>query len=167
LIKTDSAQDVNCAKDPIDYFSLEKAITENYNALDEQGKLMMFENKVDIINKFVEFRIGKVREYIDYEIKRIEKDLNWCNAKLNFITDVISNKIAIMKHSKAELVELVKTQYDVPDELANRLVSIPVYNMTQDQVEELKVIIDGLNTKLNELQSTDERELYIDLLKGI
>lgn len=167
LIKTDSVQDAKCAKDPIDYFSLEKSITENYNALDEQGKLMMFENKVDIINKFVEFRIGKVREYIDYEIKRIEKDLNWCNAKLDFITDVISNKIAIMKISKGELVELVKNQYDVVDEVANRLVSIPVYNMTQDQIEELKSTIDGLNAKLSELQSTNERELYIELLKGI
>ena len=46
IIKLDNQQNDICEKDPIDYFKLEKSFTENYTALDENGKLIIFENKV-------------------------------------------------------------------------------------------------------------------------
>lgn len=167
LIKMDNANDAECAKNPIEFFKLEKSITENYTALDEEGKLILFNNKIDIIHKFVEFRIGKVREYIDFEINRVNKELHWCNTKLNFITDVINKDIDVMSIKKVDLVELVKNKYDIEDDICTRLISTPMYNMTQDQIEELKSTISSLSLKLDELNATNERELYINLLKGI
>lgn len=166
-IKMDNDNDEKCAKNPIDFFKLEKPISENYTALDENGKLILFNSKVEIINKFVEFRIGKVREYIDFEMNRVNKELQWCNTKLQFITDVINKDIDVMSIKKSDLVELVKNKYTVEDDICNRLISTPVYNMTHDQIEELKSTIDNLSVKLNELNTTNERELYLSLLKGI
>lgn len=166
-IKMDNVNDEKCGKNPIDFFKLEKPVTENYTALDENGKLILFNSKIEIINKFVEFRIGKVRDYINYEIDRVNKELHWCNTKLSFITDVINKSIDFMNINKSDLLELVKTKYNIEDDICSRLISTPVYNMTYDQIEELKLNISNIHIKLDDLSNTDERELYISLLKGI
>lgn len=167
LIKMDNANDALCAKNPIDFLSLEKAVTENYTALDEEGKLVLFEHKTEIIDKFVKFRIKKVREYIDYQIDAVTKELHWLTSKLNFITDVIYGDIEIMKLKKIDLIELVVDRYSIDDSTAQRLVASPVYNMTEDQVGELNEKIDTLQKELVSLKMTNEKDLYIDLLKAI
>lgn len=167
LIKLDNANDEECAKNPIEFFKLEKAVTENYTALDEEGKLVLFEHKTEIIDKFVKFRIKKVREYIDYQIDAVTKELHWLTSKLNFITDVIYGDIEIMKLKKIDLIELVVDRYSIDDSTAQRLVASPVYNMTEDQVGELNEKIDTLQKELVSLKMTNEKDLYIDLLKAI
>ena len=77
IIKLDNQQNDICEKDPIDYFKLEKSFTENYTALDENGKLIIFENKNQIIKKFVSYRINKVKQRIDQDILDITNNITF------------------------------------------------------------------------------------------
>lgn len=167
LIKMDNAGDEECAKNPIEFFDLEKPITENYTALDEDGKLVIFENKNDIINRFVDFRIKKIREYIDYEINKSSIELKWLTTKLNFVNDVVSKEINIMNLKKSELVDIVISKYDIDNQIANRLIVTPIYNMSSDQISEIENSIVDVNARIEYLSSLNEKDYYIELLKGI
>ena len=167
VVKMDSDCDIKCENNPIDYFKLEKTITENYTALDENGNLIIFENKIDIINTFVKFRIGKIKERIDYDIAKIAKDIHWNSTKLLFTNDVVNKKLALLNVTRSELTNKCIEKYKIEKDMATRLLSIPIYDMTADMIHELENKIDKLNESKDTLTETDPIVEYIRLLKAI
>lgn len=167
IVKLDGNMDAKCTKDPIDYFKLERTYTENYTALDEKGKLIIFNNKSEIINRFVEFRINKVKERIEYDVIKLDYDISYLNAKRNFIGDVVSNKIKLHDYKKVDLIEYCSNEYFVDKELSQKIVSMPVYDMSHDSIIELDQKIDEKNKSKNDLLVSDPKEVYLNMLKSI
>lgn len=166
-VKMDGKMDEACAKDPIGYFKLERSFSENYTALDEVGKLVQFNTKAEIVNRFVDFRIKKVKQRIDADILKLELDISYLNAKQNIIFDVVNKKINFMEHKKSDLIQYCKDEYFVSDEVANRLINIPIYEMTTDAIEELRIKISNKQKERDELTSSDPKEVYLAMLKSI
>lgn len=167
LVKLDGSMDTKCANDPITYFKLEKSYTENYTALDEEGKLIQFTHKAEIIKRFVEFRIKKVKERLDFDIAKIDSEIKWLNAKMNFITDVVNKKINLINFKKQELLDHCMIEYFVDKDFATRLISVPVYDMTSDSIEDLNQKIAEKNKAKIELVESDPKEVYLEMLKSI
>lgn len=167
VVKMDGKQDEKCSEDPIAYFKLERPITENYTALDEQGKIVLFDNKAQIINRFVEFRINKVSERLKYDIVDLNKKLNWLTNKQLFIKDVVDNNIVLKNATKSDLLNICSERYSVDNELANRLISTPVYDMTSDMVIELQGKIESIISDINVLENSDPKDIYLEMLKAI
>lgn len=166
-VKMDGKMDEACSKDPIGYFKLERSFSENYTALDEVGKLVQFNTKAEIINRFVEFRIKKVQERLEYDSKKLQEEINWLDAKANFINDIVNKKVNLVNHKKAELITLCTERYNVLQEVANRLVSIPVYDMTSDSYEDLINKIEEKKLEKSNLDNSDPKEVYLTMLKSI
>lgn len=167
LVKLTNEQNSECVNDPISYFKLETSFKENYTALDEKGELIIFDNKVDIIKRFVQFRISKVAERLEYDKDILLKQIHWCETKKKFIVDVISNEISIMSIKKVDLVNLCIDRYNIESDIANKLVSTPIYDMTKDQIEILDKKIKQLNVELNKNKKTNPTKEYISMLKDI
>lgn len=166
-VKMDGKMDETCAKDPISYFKLERSFSENYTALDEEGKLIQFNTKAEIVNRFVDFRIKKVQERLEFDSKKLQDEINWLDAKANFINDIVNKKVNLVNHKKAELITLCTERYNVLQEVANRLVSIPVYDMTSDSYEDLINKIKEKKAEKENLDNSDPREVYLSMLKSI
>ena len=137
-VKLNSKQDGECAKDPIAYFKLSKAFTENYTALDETGNLILFDTKVEIIKRFVEYRINKIQDQFDFDINKIDIELVWLNAKLSFVKDVLADKINFKKTTRKDLTLYCEKQYSISKELSTRLVNISIVDITIDEVKKLE-----------------------------
>jgi DNA gyrase/topoisomerase IV subunit A len=166
-IKLDAAQDLKCENDPISYFKLEKTYTENYTALDENGKIIIFDNKISIIKKFVEFRLKKVQERILFDINKIKSSIYLLETKLKFISDVLDDNIEIKKLSRQNLIELVSSRYAVDKDISSNIISIPIYSMTQDSLESIQNQIDKSYADLSELEKSDHKLIYRNMLKSI
>lgn len=167
IIKVNTKQDKSIAKDPISYFKLSKSYTENYTALDENGELKIFESKNDIIKSFVEFRIKKIREQLDFDIKKTKSKLNWLEVKLQFSQDVIDDKIDFKSVTKLQLIKQCETNYNCSNEVAKKLVSIAIIDITKDSVSDLKKKINELKKLLKQQSSLDETEVFKDRLTEI
>ena len=131
-------QDEVCSKDPIAYFKLSKAFTENYTALDEFGNLVLFDTKVQIVKRFVEYRIKKIQDQFDFDINKIDIELVWLNAKLSFVKDVLADKIDFKKTTRKDLTSYCVTEYKIDKDLATRLVNISIVDITVDEVKKLQ-----------------------------
>lgn len=166
-VKMDGSQDEECSKDPISYFKLERPFTENYTALDEFGKLVVFDSKNAIIRRFVDFRLKKVQERIDFDIKEFEIQLNWYNIKMAFIRDVVNKNINLLDFSKKQLFDYCINRYNTTDEIGTRLIGTPVYNMTIDAIADLQSKIDETEAEIENLKSSDAKEVYLNMLKSI
>ena len=137
-VKLTTKQDEECSKDPIAYFKLSKAFTENYTALDETGNLILFDTKVQIIKRFVEYRINKIQDQFDFDINKIDIELVWLNAKLSFVKDVLADKINFKKTTRKDLTLYCEKQYSISKELSTRLVNISIVDITIDEVKKLE-----------------------------
>ena len=166
-VKMDGTQDEKCAKDPIAYFKLSRAYSENYTALNEHGKLIIFNNKLEIIEKFVEFRIKKVEERIQADVIRQEKELFWFETKMKFISDVVNKKINILDYKKQDLLYYCSEEYKVDKDMASRLIGTSIYEMTSDVVEELEQKIKKHIALIDETKLLDPKQVYLDMLHKI
>ena len=151
-IKVNTKQDKDIANDPIKYFKLEQTFTENYTALDENSHLIIFDKKTDIIKKFIDYRLVKLNEQLIYDRKKLTEQLEFQTIKRNFINDVITKKILLQNMTKKELVSEFSAVYKVTDhDIINRVISIPMYSMTQDTLDQLDDQIKDLENKISNI----------------
>lgn len=171
-IKMDSASDAKCSKDPIGYFKLTRSFVENYTTLDENGKLRVFDSKVELIRAFVDYRLKKVGDKLDFEIGALTEKMRVLENKLNFVDNVINKRVDIAKHTRASLTALLTSSYKVTDPLVspneiNRLIEIPMVDMTLDKIESMKADLADLERKLAEVKLTTIEGRYLKLLGEI
>lgn len=157
IVKVDTKTDKKVALDPIKFFKLSKAFTENYNALDENGELVTFESKVEIIKRFADYRIGKIEQQLKFEIDKCNLRLEWLNAKLAFVEDVLSDTIDFKKVTRKQLTTYCKTSYNVNEALATRLVNTSLVDITKDMVTQLKRTIRDVEAEKKAYESTDAK----------
>lgn len=151
-IKVNTKQDKDIANDPIKYFKLEQTFTENYTALDENSHLLIFDKKTDIIKKFIDYRLIKLNEQLVYDHKKLTEQLEFQSLKRRFVNDVITKKILLQNMTKKQLVSEFSTVYNVADhDIINRIISIPMYSMTQDTLDQLDDQIKDLENKISNL----------------
>ena len=167
LVKLDSACDAKCQKDPIAYFKLEKAFTENYTALDETGKLRLFQSKPEIIRAFVEYRVKKIGDKIQYDIKEVSSKLTWAMLKLNLIGDVLERKIDLLSMKKSDLIAYTVGEYAASEENATKLTQIPIVDMTTDKLADLRLEIAKLGAALEDLRQLNPTDVYTARLSAI
>ena len=169
VIKVDSKQDKEIAKDPIKYFKLEQTLTENYTALDENSHLILFEKKTDIIKKFFDYRVQKIKEQIDYDLDKINKQMIFNKMKIIFIEQVLKNEIDLKKLNKKELISYLEKEFKLESdtETINKLIGIPVYSMTVDAVKELETIVLKQEKEIISLQKLKPKTVMLDRLKKI
>lgn len=166
-VKMNTKYDTECAKDPIKFFKLSKSFTENYTALDEKGELTLFDTKAQIIKRFVKFRVNKLQDQLNFDINKHEENLKWLNAKLQFVTDVLNDKINFKKVTRKELTTHCISCYNVPTEMATRLVNISIVDITADSVDLLNKQINEIQDKITILKNTDAKKELIKRLDVI
>lgn len=166
-IKVNTKQDAEIQKDPIKYFKLQKSYTENYTALDENGSLVLFETKIEIIKKFVTFRLKKIQDQLDYEISKCEKELYWLNAKLSFVKDVLDEKISFKTTTRKQLTDHCIKAYNIDSGTATRLVNISIVDITKDMVSQLEDKIDTVTKTKTEFEQSDSKQILVKRLDDI
>lgn len=166
-IKVDSAQDSKISKDPIVFFKLEQSLTENYTTLDEYSNLVLFDKKTDIIKKFVDFRLVTIKERLDFDAKKLTEKLNQDNIKAKFISNVINNKVDFKNLSKDQLVEYIKTNLTTDESIISNLILIPLYAMTSDNVDKLKLSIEETEIKIRALSNLTPESVLESRLANI
>jgi hypothetical protein len=147
---------------------MEKAFTENYTTLDENGKLRLFDTKADIIKAFVEYRIKKVKDKIIYDHLKCEEKIRWAKIKKDFIEDVVHNRIDLRKFTRASLLAYCVSTYQVTEDEAHRLGNIPVVDMTADKIADLEALLVALikeDHRLSKLDASDEYVRQLDAIK--
>lgn len=157
-VKVDTKTDKEVAKDPIKFFKLSKSYTENYNALDENGELVLFDTKVDIVKRFVEYRVKKLQDQLDFEIQKCDKQLEWYNAKLSFVKDVLSDTIDFKKVTRKQLTSYCIKEYNIDESTATKLVNTSIVDITKDMVKQLTDKIKAVEEAKKVFETTDAKD---------
>lgn len=134
--------------DVIEYFGLNKKMTQLLTVLGENGKVRVYDSTLDLIKDFVNFRFK-------YYVKRYEKKLEDCAAEVRYkilIKECFDNDmIGKVKGfaNRAEMVDFVtslNTEIEATNENIQSIVNFPSYRWTKDNYDAvLKDIQDNLD----------------------
>jgi DNA topoisomerase-2 len=116
-------------------FKLIARDTENFTVWNDSGKLMKFDSAKSLVEWFVKFRLVKYEVRRDNIIAETKERIRKLKQRAEFITLYLSKSDWFSKNSKKVIEDhLISLGYDCIDEL----LSIKVYNLTGDQIDDLK-----------------------------
>jgi DNA topoisomerase-2 len=151
----------------IKLLKLEESETEIFTSLNEEGKLLIFENSTDIIHYFVNFRLKYYIKRKEYLLDKMKYDLKILSNKGRFIKFILDNKLEIKNKSKDEIVNnITSLGLEKIDNSYDYLLRMPLWSLTKELFEKLKEDFTSKKVDIEKLSLVEPRDMYLtDLLE--
>ena len=145
----------------IKLLKLEESATENFTTLDEFGKLKIFESSKEIIEYFVNFRLGYYAKRKIFILAKLKDELKVLSNKGKFIRSILEEKIIVNKKSKEEInKQIEELNIDKLDESFDYLLRMPIYSLTNEVFERIKIDFKNKRDEILALEVKDIKEMY-------
>jgi len=146
--------------------SLDSSVTENLTLLDENEKIKIFPNVIDIIKYFIEFRLTYYTKRKNYLINFLKKNIIILVNKAKFIKAIIDKKLKINNIPKDKVIaSLEKMNFDKIDDSFSYLLSLSIYSLTKELYDKLKIDLKNKKEELKLVKKRKEKDMYIEDLE--
>lgn len=145
-------------------FKLQESIAQNITVLDENGKLRVYQDPIQLIKDFVDFRLPFVQKRIEDTIAKETEKYNLANAKIVFIKKVISKEIVLDKLSRKQSIELIES-FDELKNFSEELINMKLYHLTTDEIKKLEDNLRTIEKELDYWKKTTAKKEYLNDLK--
>lgn len=141
---------------------------ENLTTLDEHGKLKVFERAEEIVNYFVEFRLGYYAKRKARLIADLTKQLETLNSKAQFIDAVIKGRIVVANEKKPDLIKSIEREtISKQDGSYDFLLSMPIWSLTYEKYAELQKKLDEVTKERERIGKKTPDQFYRDDLRDL
>ena len=150
-------------------FKLSKPMTENITVIGHDGKMKEYDDERQLIKDFCDFRLTILQQRIEQRIKEYTEEMRWLNVKMQFIQNVLDNKIIFKNRKKDDVGQQIYATTDA-DENTNdvdRLLRMNIMSLTDELVEELRNKIDEVKKSLKYWKSTTKEDQFSNDLEEI
>jgi DNA topoisomerase-2 len=146
----------------LDRLKLTTTVTENLTCWLPTGKLRRFGSVGEIVDYFIDWRLGKYTERIVKLLEILNYDIKNFNERIRFINFYLDNVNLFKNASKLELISILdENGFD------DKLLDMKIWNLTGDRIKELQNQVKELNTKKKQLQKTTNVQLYSTELEAL
>ena len=152
----------------IKLLKLEESETENYNTLDENGKLKIFESVEEIITYFVDFRLSYYQKRKDFMLNKMMYDLKVLGNRGRFIKLIMDGKILVNGKPKDEIIKQIQiNSIDEIDGDYDYLLRMPIYSLTREMFEKLKEDFKSKKEEIEKLKIVLPKDMYLEDLSEL
>jgi len=140
------------------YLKLSSKLNENITVINENNQVMVFEDVYELLDYFINFRMGIYQQRITYMLNKIKEEVYLSRAKIKFILEM--NSIDFKNKTKVELKEHFK-KLEFSTEHLDKCFEIKSYNFNIDFLRELKNHIELLKKEWEWYKKITPKELYL------
>lgn len=137
--------------------------TENFTLWNPEGTLQRYDSAEAVIQAFVPWRLEQYEKRRQKLIDDTTEQIRFQSEVVRFIRFYLANTKVFKDTGKKELVELLLSK-DFVD--YDRLLSMPIWNLTKDKIAELEKKLADLKVYLATLKSDTAEEMYKRELKA-
>lgn len=160
-IKINLARNSKVFDDPETYLKLRFILNENLTVVDQNNKIRVFNDAVEIIEEFVKFRLNVYSERRKYMLAKLKEDMLYAKSKINFIKMLCNINFKTM--TKSQIYQLALDRH-CNEEHLKRHMTIQVHSLNLDEIEKIKQQMIEIQTEYNWYKKITNIELYeIDL----
>ena len=149
----------------VSMFKLRKKINENITVINHEGNLKVYNNPIDIIKDFCDYRITKYVERFKYLIADGKDKLSTIQAKVKFIEMILDGTLDF-KNKNRETIKKELTKHFEPV-IIDILIKMPIYSLCQDVMSDLINEGTTLYKQIKEWEVIDTTKEFIRELKGL
>ena len=151
-----------------DILKMKERESENLTTLDENAALKIFKTIEEIIQYFVEFRLGYYSKRKAKLIKEITDELRVIGARARFIKAIIEKEIEVANVKKAEIISSIeKLGIKKEEDGYEFLLSMPIHTLTAEKYAELLKKQSSKEKELKDVEKTSPEEFYRKDLKEL
>ena len=152
----------------IKLLKLEESSTEIFSTLDEFGKLKIFETSGEIVEYFVNFRLGYYKKRKEYLLAKLNRELKILGNRGKFIKSILDGKLKINNVAKSEIISQIENLgLEQIDESYDYLLRMPIYSLTKELFDKLKEDFVAKKVDIKRLEETDTKDMYLDDLSEL
>lgn len=137
--------------------------TENFTLWNPEGILQRYDSAEAVIQAFVPWRLAQYEKRRQKLIVDTTEQIRFLSEIVRFIRFYLANTKVFKDTGKKELIELLLSK-DFVD--YDRLLSMPIWNLTKDKIAELEKKLTDLKVYLATLKSDSAEEMYKRELKA-
>jgi len=130
--------------------------------LDENHKLKYFQNKNEVVEYFVNYRLGIYTSRKKKLVKILEERIKKNDELVKFIELVCKGKLKIRNRSKKD-IKVDMNNYKLPMEL----ISTPMSKVTIEERDELLKQNESMKKELEYIKNTTEKKMYLNDLNNL
>jgi DNA topoisomerase-2 len=131
--------------------------TENLTVWDGGGSLLRFESAEALLEHWVGWRLARYEDRRAAQIKKLQSEIDWASEKVRFIKFYLANVKFFRDNGKADiLARLTEEKFKEAD----RLLSMPIYNLTRDKIKELEEELDELRKAQKALKEDNATDMF-------
>lgn len=131
--------------------------TENFTLWDTNGKIKEYNSVEEVIQDFVAWRLERYEERRQALLKKNADELEWLNNKLRFVLYYLKNSKEFSNKNKKDMISILEKEKFIDIE---KLIRIPIYALTKDEIESLKKEIADVEAAVKKLKATTNKEMY-------
>lgn len=163
-------EDLKTIKDSVKLerlLKMEEKQTENFTVLDENGQLKIFSSAREIIDYFVDFRLGYYSKRKRFIIEKLEAELLVLSNRARFIKAIIDGDLIVNNVPRSQIILYLETaDFDQVDGSYNYLLNMPIHTLTLEKFQELLSQVDSKQKELEEIRKAQPVQMYrSDLLE--
>lgn len=147
-------------------FKLVRSLPEQYNFIDENGKIIEFSNVKDVLDNYINLRFEFYTKRKAYLIDNVKHELVKLVSKFVFCKAIIDKTLVISNRKKVDIEnDISKIDKIVKiDDSYDYLLRMPLYQITKEEVSRLKEQILSRKEELTKLKNTSEKDMWIEEL---
>jgi DNA topoisomerase-2 len=135
--------------------------TENLTCLNEKGKLIIFEDVSQVVEYFVNFRLGFYSKRKAFLIKKYGEELVYLSNRAKFVKLIIDGKLKINNVPRKEIVLYLQTaDFDEVNGSYGYLLNMPIHSLTKETYEQLLKEVAEKKAELAEIKKKEPIDMY-------
>ncbi len=151
-----------------DVLKMREGEGENLTTLDENGKLKVFERAEEIVDYFVEFRLGYYGKRKARLLADLTRQIDILDAKSRFIDAVIKGRIVVANEKKPDIIKAIEKEgISKQDDSYDFLLGMPIWSLTHEKYTELQKKLDETVKERDKVTKTSPEDFYRQDLKEL
>jgi DNA topoisomerase-2 len=140
--------------------------TSNMHAFDASQKLVKFNTLEQIANQFMERRLELYASRKKSQLERWHELIRYNQSIMQFITLVLEDKIDL-RQKEETIMDQLRDEFQIADELHDKMLSLPIRSLTEDNVAALRHKCQKMNKERDELKSMSLKSIWMAELINI
>ena len=147
----------------------------NMHLYSAEGHIKHYENVINIIQDYYDVRLELYHKRKDYQLNILEFQLKLISWKVKFILMITEGKLQVNNKKKSE-IEIKLEEFEFPRLGKNRdddkvsydyLLSLPIYNLTKEKIDELKKQSGDKETEYSTLKEMTVESIWLSELEQL
>lgn len=145
-------------------FKLRKTLNENLTVIDENGNLKIFDNPIDMVKQFCDYRLSLYQARYEWYGERDQNKMHLLHDKSCFIRMILDGVVDLKKTSAKKLRDLLDGKGFIYIEECIRM---PIYKFCEDERKDLMSRIKELKNNISKWEKMNHTKAFTEDLNNV